>query len=80
MAGYSRDDEREADQLGFVHSFKAGYNPYGMGHGPAQIGEYESKLSPGSIFQSSRGEFAGGKSYYAREAGVRPLWTKAPSR
>ena len=30
MAGYSRNDEKEADHLGFVHSTKAGYNPYGM--------------------------------------------------
>ena len=30
MAGYSRTDEKEADHLGFVHSTKAGYNPYGM--------------------------------------------------
>lgn len=30
MAGYSRSDEKEADHLGFVHSTKAGYNPYGM--------------------------------------------------
>lgn len=28
MAGFSREDEREADHLGFVHVFKAGYNPY----------------------------------------------------
>lgn len=28
MAGYSRGDEREADQLAFYHSVKAGYNPY----------------------------------------------------
>ncbi|MEN6411356.1 MAG: M48 family metallopeptidase [Veillonellales bacterium] len=30
MAGYSREDERQADQLGFLHSYKAGYNPYSM--------------------------------------------------
>lgn len=30
MAGYSRADEREADYLGFVHTYKAGYNPYSM--------------------------------------------------
>lgn len=30
MAGYSRDDERQADHLGFLHSYKAGYNPYSM--------------------------------------------------
>lgn len=30
MAGYSRSDEREADYLGYIHSSKAGYNPYSM--------------------------------------------------
>lgn len=30
MAGYSRSDERQADELGFYHSFRAGYNPYSM--------------------------------------------------
>ena len=30
MAGYSRDDEREADQLGFRYSFAAGFNPYNL--------------------------------------------------
>lgn len=30
MAGYSRTDEREADQLGLQYSMQAGYNPYGI--------------------------------------------------
>lgn len=30
MAGYSREDEREADQLGYYHTVRAGYNPYSM--------------------------------------------------
>jgi Zn-dependent protease with chaperone function len=30
MAGHSRDDEREADYLGFKHSTDAGYSPYSM--------------------------------------------------
>jgi Zn-dependent protease with chaperone function len=30
MAGYSREDERQADQLGFLQSYRAGYNPYSM--------------------------------------------------
>ena len=29
-AGYSREDERMADRLGFEQSLQAGYNPYGM--------------------------------------------------
>ena len=30
MAGYSREDEREADRLGFLYAWKAGFNPYGL--------------------------------------------------
>lgn len=30
MAGYSRDDEREADRFGFIYALNSGYNPYGM--------------------------------------------------
>ena len=30
MAGYSREAEREADNLGVVHTMRAGYNPYSM--------------------------------------------------
>ena len=30
MAGYSRSDEKEADQVGFYQAVKAGYNPYSM--------------------------------------------------
>lgn len=30
MAGYSRDDEREADRFGFYYALKGGFNPYGM--------------------------------------------------
>lgn len=30
MAGYSRSDERDADQVGFYQAVKAGYNPYSM--------------------------------------------------
>lgn len=30
MSGYSRSDERQADEFGFIYANKAGYNPYGM--------------------------------------------------
>lgn len=30
MSGYSRGDERQADEFGFRYSVAAGYNPYGM--------------------------------------------------
>ncbi|MDR3564252.1 MAG: M48 family metallopeptidase [Negativicutes bacterium] len=46
MAGYSRGDEREADQLGFVHTMRAGYNPYGMLVGLQRLGD----MSPDSNF------------------------------
>lgn len=45
MAGYSRDDEREADYLGFVHSTKAGYSPYGMLMGLEKLAAIEPKDS-----------------------------------
>lgn len=41
MSGYSRADEREADQLGFRHSFLGGYNPYSMKIGMEKLGEKE---------------------------------------
>jgi predicted Zn-dependent protease len=39
MAGYSRDDEREADYMGVVHTMRAGYNPYSMLIGMQKIAE-----------------------------------------
>lgn len=47
MAGYSRDEEREADQLGFYHSVKAGYNPYSMLMGLQKLNELPNKASYG---------------------------------
>lgn len=43
MAGHSRDDEREADKLGFLHSYKAGYNPYSMTMGLQKLSELDQK-------------------------------------
>lgn len=43
MAGYSRDDEREADTLGFVHTFRAGFNPYSMQLGLMKLSEMDQK-------------------------------------
>ncbi len=51
MAGYSRDDEREADQLGFYHSVKAGYNPYSMLMGLQRLNDLPDKGSYG-LFSS----------------------------
>lgn len=43
MADYSRDDEHEADHLGFLHSWRAGYNPYSMLMGMKKLAETEQK-------------------------------------
>lgn len=51
MAGYSREDEREADRLGFVHSYKAGYNPYSMLLAMQKLADMENKPSYG-LFSS----------------------------
>lgn len=43
MAGYSRTDEREADYLGYIHSYKAGYNPYSMTMGLIKLSSIDQK-------------------------------------
>lgn len=43
MAGYSRSDEREADYLGYLHSYKAGYNPYSMTMGLVKLSTLDQK-------------------------------------
>ncbi|CUH95417.1 hypothetical protein P22_1488 [Propionispora sp. 2/2-37] len=43
MAGYSRSDENEADYLGFLHSYRAGYNPYSMVMGLKKLSELDQK-------------------------------------
>jgi len=45
MAGYSREDERQADQLGFVHTMRAGYNPYSMLVGLQRLGDLDTKAN-----------------------------------
>ncbi|SDF78129.1 M48 family metallopeptidase [Sporolituus thermophilus] len=51
MAGYSRDDEREADYLGYLYSTRAGYSPYSMIMGMQKLADLEKKPSYG-IFSS----------------------------
>lgn len=51
MAGYSRDDEKQADSLGYTYSSKAGYNPYSMLMGLQKLAELENKPTYG-IFSS----------------------------
>jgi Zn-dependent protease with chaperone function len=51
MAGYSREDEREADQVGFYQAIKAGYNPYSMMMTLQKLDDLDNKGSTG-IFSS----------------------------
>jgi Zn-dependent protease with chaperone function len=43
MAGHSRDDEREADYLGFKHTTDAGYSPYSMLMGLEKLSQFDQK-------------------------------------
>ncbi len=45
MAGFSREDERQADQLGFVHTMRAGYNPYSMLITLQRLGDLDVKAN-----------------------------------
>jgi Zn-dependent protease with chaperone function len=51
MAGYSRSDEREADQQGYYLTVKAGYNPYSMLMGLQKLNELPDKGNYG-LFSS----------------------------
>jgi hypothetical protein len=50
MAGYSREDEKEADYMGFIHTMRAGYNPYSMLMGLQKLSEL--KHEKGNWFSS----------------------------
>ena len=52
MAGYSRADEQEADHLGFLYAWRAGFNPYGMSIGLSKLADLERDKSGYSIFSS----------------------------
>lgn len=73
MQGYSREDEREADMLGFIYSVRAGYNPYGMLMGLQKINQLEPK-SESDIFSSHPDSQSRVDSIMARmsEAKIRP--------
>jgi len=45
MAGYSRADESEADHLGFIHTLRAGYNPYSMLIGLQRLGDLDKNAN-----------------------------------
>lgn len=45
MAGFSRTDEREADELGFIHTMRAGYNPYSMLVGLERLNDLDTNAN-----------------------------------
>ena len=47
MSGYSRDDEREADQVGFNQALQAGYNPYSMAMTLSKLDDLDRKGNAG---------------------------------
>lgn len=73
MAGYSRDDEKEADRLGFIHALNSGYNPYGMEITQVKLAELSNTPSYGlfSSHPEPENRVALLKKY-AREAKIRP--------
>lgn len=78
MAGYSRTDEREADQLGWRYSSAAGFNPYSMLMGLQRLNDLDRKGTYG-LFSShpepeARVSLVQG---YMNDARVRPQVTAA---
>lgn len=76
MAGYSRSDEREADQLGYYHTVKAGYNPYSMLMGLQKLNELTKKGNYGLFSTHPEPEVRVNlvKSYISK-ANIRPTVT-----
>ncbi len=73
MAGYSREDEREADYLGFVHSYRAGYNPYSMLLGLKKLSEIDQKYHYDLFSDHPEGQArVAAAQNYLNEAKVRP--------
>ncbi len=73
MQGYSREDEREADQLGFIYSLRAGYNPYGMLMGLQKLNQLDP-TGESDIFSSHPDSQSRVDAIEAqmREAGIQP--------
>ena len=77
-AGYSRDDERTADRLGFEESLKAGYNPYSMLVGLMKLEQlhpgYQTDLFSDHPDTQQRIELM---KKYMKKAGIHPIaWEK----
>jgi Zn-dependent protease with chaperone function len=73
MADYSRDDERQADELGYLYTTRAGYNPYSMlltlhklkeKEGHARFGLFSTHPDTGSRIGRVEG--------YIQTAGIKP--------
>lgn len=73
MAGYSREDEREADHMGFIHSYRAGYNPYSMLLGLIKLSELDQKYHYDLFSDHPEGQARiAAVQNYLNEAKVRP--------
>lgn len=77
MADYSRDDERQADELGFTYAMQAGYNPYSMlltlhklkeKEGHATYGLFSSHPNSDSRIAQAEG--------YIKQANIKPQVVK----
>lgn len=73
MAGHSRDDEREADKLGFQHSYNAGYNPYSMMMGLKKLSELNQNYQNSLFSDHPEGKArVAAVQKYMDEAQIRP--------
>lgn len=76
MADYSRDDERQADELGFSYAMQAGYNPYSMLLTLHKLKEKEGHAKYG-LFSThpDTGSRIGRVEDYINKAGIKPQVT-----
>lgn len=56
LSGYSRSDERQADEFGFKYSTAAGYNPYGMLVTMEKLNDIPNKPNYGLFSSHPEGE------------------------
>lgn len=56
MSGYSRSDEKQADEFGFKYSTAAGYNPYGMLVTMEKLNDIPNKPNYGLFSSHPEGE------------------------
>ena len=79
MSGYSREAEREADQLGVTHTMRAGYNPYSMLIGMEKLEAMSGKSDYGlfSSHPDSASRVKAVKEQIINEFKVRPVVNEA---